>query len=278
MTMSFSGEKPMRVALAGFGTVGQELARRLSAGAIPAARLAAISARDLDKARRNSAGLEPRPLVLPVAELPAHADVIVECATGDALPEIARAALAAGKVLVPVSVSGLAAHPEVLDWAGVHGGRIKVATGALPGLDAIRAAAEGEIRSLKLTSRIRPDSLVREAYVRERGFDFTQPISEPVQVFAGTAREAALAFPKHFNVAVTLSLAGIGLDRTEVLVVADPDVAGAVHHVEVDAADIQLSLTSRNRPSATNPRTSRAVAPSIMAALRALVAPVQVGS
>ena len=274
----YTRERPLRVALAGFGTVGQELARRLAAGAIPEARLVAIAARDLDKARANSAGLEPRPLVVPVAELPAHADVIVECATGDALPEIARAALGAGKILVPVSVGGLAAHPEVLDWAGGQGGHIRIATGALPGLDAIRAAAEGEIRSLRLTSRIRPDSLVRETYVKGRGFDFTQPISEPVQVFAGTAREAALSFPKHFNVAVTLSLAGIGLDRTEVVVLADPAVPGAVHNVEVDAADIQLSLTSRNRPSATNPRTSRAVAPSIMAALRALVAPVQVGS
>ena len=62
------------------------------------------------------------------------------------------------------------------------------------------------------------------------------------------------------------------------MVLADPGVPGAVHHVEVEAADIQLSLTSRNRPSATNPRTSRAVAPSVLAALRALVAPVQVGS
>jgi aspartate dehydrogenase len=268
----------MRVALAGFGTVGQELARRLCAGAIPAMRLTAIAARDLAKARANSAALEPRPLVVPVAELPEHAEVIVECATGEALPEIARAALGAGRILVPVSVGGLAAHPEVLEWASQHGGRIRVATGALPGLDAIRAAAEGEIGSLRLSSRIRPDSLVREAYIRERGFDFTRPLKEPVQVFEGTAREAALAFPKHFNVAVTLSLAGIGLDRTEVVVLADPDVPGAVHNVEVDAADLQLSLTSRNRPSATNPRTSRAVAPSIMAALRALVAPVQVGS
>jgi aspartate dehydrogenase len=268
----------MRVALAGFGTVGQELARRLCAGAIPEMRLSAISARDLDRARANSAGLQPRPLVVPVAELPEHAEVIVECATGDALPEIARVTLAARKLLVPVSVGGLAAHPEVLEWAGAHRGRIRVATGALPGLDAIRAAAEGEIRSVRLTSRIRPDSLVREAYVRARGFDFTKPIEAPVQVFEGTAREAALAFPKHFNVAITLSLAGIGLDRTEVVVLADPGVPGAVHNVEVDAADIQLSLTSRNRPSATNPRTSRAVAPSILAALRALVAPVQVGS
>jgi aspartate dehydrogenase len=274
----YTRDRPLRVALAGFGTVGQELARRLTAGAIPQARLTAIAARDLDKARANSAGLEPRPLVVPVAELPAHADIIVECATGEALPEIARAALGAGKILVPVSVGGLAAHPEVLEWAGGQGGQLRIATGALPGLDAIRTAAEGEIKSLRLTSRIRPDSLVREAYVRERGFDFTQPIEEPVKVFAGTAREAALAFPKHFNVAVTLSLAGIGLDRTEVVVFADPGVPGAVHNVEVEAADIQLSLTSRNRPSATNPRTSRAVAPSIMAALRALVAPVKVGS
>ena len=275
---SYTAEHPLRVALAGFGTVGQELARRLAAGAIPAVRLTAIAARDLAKARANSAGLDPRPLVVPVAELPEHADAVVECATGDALPEIARVALGAGKLLVPVSVGGLAAHPEVLEWAGAHGGRIRVATGALPGLDAIRTAAEGGIRSLRLTSRIRPDSLVREAYIRERGFDFTTPLDQPVQVFAGSAKEAALAFPKHFNVAVTLSLAGIGLERTEVVVLADPGVPGAVHNVEVEAADIQLSLTSRNRPSATNPRTSRAVAPSILAALRALVEPVQVGS
>lgn len=267
----------MRVALAGFGNVGQELARRLSAGAIPQARLTAIAARDPAKARAGSAGLEPRPLVVPVAELPAHADVIVECATAAALPEIARAALRAGKVLVPVSVGGLAAHPEILDWVE-DGGLIRVATGALPGLDAIRTAAEGQIRSVRLTSRIRPQSLAREAYLRERGFDLSRSASEPVQVFEGTAREAALAFPRHFNVAVTVSLAGIGLERTEVVMLADPQIAGTIHLIEVDGEHIQLRLESRNRPSATNPRTSRAVAPSILAALRALVAPVQVGS
>jgi aspartate dehydrogenase len=271
-------QDPMRVALAGFGTVGQELARRLAAGAIPKVRLVAISARDLDKARANSAGLEPRPLVVPVAELPRHADVVVECATGEALPEIAKATLEAGKVLVPVSVGGIAARPEILDLAQRHGGRIKVATGALPGLDAIRVAAEGGIRSLTLISRIRPDSLVREAYVVERGFDFTKPLEAPVKVFAGSAREAALAFPKHFNVAVTLALAGIGFERTRIEVWAEAGLPGAIHKVVVEADDIELELQSRNRPSATNPRTSRAVAPSILAALRSLVAPVQIGS
>jgi aspartate dehydrogenase len=275
--MRYSETRPMRVALAGFGNVGQELARRLTAGAIPQARLSAVAARDLAKARASSVGLEPRPLVVPVHELPAHADVVVECATAAALPEIARAALDAGKVLVPVSVGGLAAHPEILGWVE-RGGRVRVATGALPGLDAIRTAAEDEIRSVRLISRIRPESLVHEDHVRRLGFDFKNPPAEAQKVFEGTAREAALAFPRHFNVAVTVSLAGIGLDRTLVTMYADPAIAGTVHLVEVDAENFQLRLESRNRPSATNPRTSRAVAPSVLAALRALISPVQVGS
>jgi aspartate dehydrogenase len=275
--MRYSEARPMRVALAGFGNVGQELARRLSARTIPEAHLTAIAARDLAKARASSVGLEPRPLVVPVHELPAHADVVVECATAAALPEIARAALDAGKVLVPVSVGGLAAHPEILGWVE-RGGRVRVATGALPGLDAIRTAAEDEIRSVRLISRIRPESLVHEDHVRRLGFDFKNPPAEAQKVFEGTAREAALAFPRHFNVAVTVSLAGIGLDRTLVTMYADPAIAGTVHLVEVDAENFQLRLESRNRPSATNPRTSRAVAPSVLAALRALISPVQVGS
>jgi Domain of unknown function DUF108 len=100
------------------------------------------------------------------------------------------------------------------------------------------------------------------------GFDFSsRPPSEPVRVFEGSAREAAQAFPRHFNVAVALSIAGIGFDRTEIEVWADPEVAGAVHQIEVDAEDIGLVLISRNQPSA-NPRTSRIVAPSILAGLR----------
>lgn len=270
--------RTMRVALAGFGTVGQELARRLAGGAIAQMRLVAISARDLDKARRNSAHLDPPPAVVRVAELPDLAEVIVECATGAAFPEIARTALKAGRILVPVSVGALASHPEIIELAGCHGGVIRVASGAMLGLDAIRGAAEGEIRSVRLTSSLRPDSLAREPYIIERGFDFASPPAARAKVFEGTAGEAARAFPNHFNVAVTLSLAGIGLERTEVEVWADPEVPGAVHHVEVDADHIQLSMTSRNRPSPSNPRTSRSVAPSVMAALRSLVAPLQIGS
>lgn len=266
------------VGLAGFGTVGQELARRLTAGAIPEVRLAAVTAVDLAKAGDNAAKLSTPPMVVPLAELPRHAEIVVECATAMAFPEIARTVLTAGRTLIAVSAGGVPNCPDMVDLARKHGGRIKIASGALPGLDAIRGAKEGLIRSVKLTSQLKPESLAHEAYIIGKGFDFSTPPAKPVKVFEGSAGEAAAAFPRHFNVAITLSLGGIGFDRTQVEVWCDPTVPGAVHHVEVDAEDIGLSMTSRNRPSPTNPRTSRMVAPSIMAALRALVDPLQVGS
>jgi aspartate dehydrogenase len=266
------------VGLAGFGTVGQELARRLTSGAIPEVRLAAVAAVDLAKARDNAAKLATPPAVVPLAELPSHAEIVVECATAMAFPEIARTVLTAGRTLIAVSAGGVPNCPEMVDLARKHNGRIKIASGALPGLDAIRGAKEGLIRSVKLTSQLKPESLAHENYIRGKGFDFSTPPPKPVKVFEGSAGEAAAAFPRHFNVAITLSLGGIGFDRTQVEVWCDPTVPGAVHHVEVDAEDIGLTMTSRNRPSPTNPRTSRMVAPSIMAALRALVDPLQVGS
>ncbi|BBK31722.1 aspartate dehydrogenase [Stella humosa] len=268
----------MRIGLAGFGNVGQDLARRLTAGAIPEATLVAVSATDLQKAAGNAAAISAAIRVVPLAELAGHCDVVVECATADAFPEIARAVVGAGKLLVAVSVGGLPNCPELLELARTHGGKVKVASGALPGLDIIRSVKEGTIQSVQLTTRLRPNSLAHEPYIINKGFDFSTPPAKAVQVFDGTAGEAAASFPRHFNVAVTLSLGGIGFDRTRVTVYCDPDIAGAIHQVDVEADDASLTLISRNRPSPTNPRTSRIVAPSILAALRGLVDPITVGS
>jgi aspartate dehydrogenase len=271
----------MRVALAGFGNSGQDVARRLTRGDLPGAILTAVTARDLDRAHRNAAKLSPAPKVLPLSELPEHADVIVECATAEALPDIVIAGLGAAKTVIVVSCAGLLTLPDIEHLAKKSGGRLRIANGALPGLDSLRCASEGTIRSVKLTSRIRPDSLAHEAYVLGKGYNFARmPPTKgaPIRVFQGSARSAAAAFPRHFNVAVALSIAGIGFDRTEVEVWAESGIPGAIHLVDVESDDVTLSMCSRNLPSDTNPRTSRIVAPSIMAALRAMLAPVVAGS
>ena len=277
-TQRFTKDNPMRVGLGGFGNVGQTLARTLSGGAIPEAQLTAISAADLDAAHARADAMEPMPVFVSAEDLPAHADVIVECATGEAFPTIARAALNAGKILLPVSVAALTTHPEILDLAEVSDGTMRVVTGALPGLDSIRGARESGIHSVKMTSNIRPESLAREAYIVDHGFDFSTPPASPVKVFEGSAREAGMAFPRHFNVGIALSLSGIGPDRTEVEVWANDDISGTSHEVYVDSNAIKLTLKSENLPSPDNPRTSSSVAPSVMAALRSLVSSVQVGS
>lgn len=273
-----AGARETTVALAGFGSVGRYLAEKIDAGAVPGVRLTAVTARDLEQAARNAAALARPPAVVPLARLAATAEVVVECATADAFPEVARAVLSEGRYLIVLSAGGVPAFPDLLDFAERHAGRIRVASGALPGLDSVRAAAEGTIRSVRLTSRIKPASFVGEEYLESRGYDFTRPLAEPVRVFTGTAREAAAAFPRHFNVAISLSLAGIGFDRTQVDITADPTIPGAIHTVDVEADEVVLSMTSRNRPSEANPKTSRIIAPSVLAALRSLVATLHVGS
>ena len=120
----------LKVALAGFGAIGGALARRLDAG-IAGLRLAAISARDLENARRRADDLAHPVLVLPPADLPGHADVIVECAPAAAFRAIAQPALRAGRILMPVSVGALLEHADLIELAQANGARIVVPTGAL---------------------------------------------------------------------------------------------------------------------------------------------------
>lgn len=266
-----------RIGIAGLGNVGLDVAGRLALGAIPGASVSAVTATNLERARERAARITPVPMVVPLAELAAHCDIVVESATADALPQIVRAVVPSGKALTIVSAAGLLQFPEIAEFARRHRAAVRICSGALPGLDILRCAREGAIRSVKLTSRIKPGSMAHEPYIHARGFVLDPAPLEPVKVFEGSAAEAGQAFPRHFNVAIALSLAGIGLDRTQVEVWVDASVPGAIHRVEIDAEDIQLSMESRNRPSA-NPRTSRIVAPSIIATLRGMIEPFVVGS
>jgi aspartate dehydrogenase len=277
-TMAISKQNLLRIGLAGFGGVGKQLAESLLRGALPAATLAGVTSQDLAKARAalDILGGAHVP-VSSLQEMVDNVDIVVECATADSFPAIAETVLVAGKRLVAVSVAALPNYPGLEDLARLYGGRIHVASGGLPGLDAVRAVKEGHIESVKLCTTFRPESLANEPFVLGLGLDFTTPPEMPVKVFEGNAREAAAAFPRHFNVGITLSLAGIGFDKTSIEVWVDPNVEGAVQHIEVKADIADLTLISRNRPS-NNPRTSKIVAPSVMATLRSYLETIQVGT
>lgn len=264
--------------LGGFGNVGEQIARRILADESGTLEIAAIVARDKAKARAKAAALGLDAPIVSADEAPALGGVLLECSTYDGFRDVVEPTLRAGGHVIAVSVGALAPNLDLIDLAGETGATLQIAGGTLPGLDILRAAKEGEIEEVSLTSQILPASFAHEPYIHENGIDLARAETEPVPVFSGTAREAAEHFPRHFNVAVSLSLAGIGLDRTTVDVSAYGKLPGAQHRIRVKADSVELDMVSQNFPSPQNNRTSRIVSLSILAALRRVRGGLLVGS
>lgn len=265
----------LKIAIAGLGAVGMALVRALDAG-LPGYELAAVSARDKTAAQARLAGLRKPAPVVSIAELEKLADIVIECAPAALLPDIATPFLRAGKTVVVLSAGALLSHMDLVDLARTFGGRIVVPTGALIGLDAVAAAAEGEIRSVRMITRKPPKGLAGAPYLEQHGIDVAS-IVEPTRIFEGTPRDAASGFPANLNVAVALGLAGVGVDRTRLEIWADPTVERNLHTIEVVADSASFSMSIANVPS-ENPKTGRITALSVIAWLRKQTAPLSVGT
>src|SRR5882757_3475935 len=265
----------LRVAVAGLGAIGLKIAEALDRG-IPGCALAAVSANDRGKALERVSHLHRPVPVVALEKLEPLADIVVECAPAKLLPAVAEPFLRAGKTVIVLSCGALLANEHLVSLARRHGGNIVVPSGALLGLDAVAAAAEGEIRSVRMITRKPVRGLAGAPYLSEHNIRI-EDITEPLRIFTGTAREAAAGFPANLNVAVALSLAGIGADRTTLEIWADPSLERNVHRVEVVADSAEFSMSIENVPS-DNPRTGRITALSVIAYLRKLNAPLRVGS
>jgi aspartate dehydrogenase len=266
---------PLTIGIAGLGAVGLEVARRIEAG-IPGLALAAVAVRDVAKAKRNLARIGDGIAVLALAELAQHCDVVIEGLPPALFREVGTATVERGKIFMPLSVGQLLDHWDLVERARATGARILVPTGALIGLDAVRAAAEGTVQSVTIVTRKPPKGLEGARYLVERGISVANLV-EPLKVFDGSAREGARGFPENVNVAAALSLAGIGPDRTRLEIWADPGVDRNIHRIEVEADTARFSMQIANVPS-DNPRTGKIVPLSTIAALRGLVAELKVGT
>ena len=265
-----------RVAIAGFGAIGRVVAEHLERG-IDGLTLAAVSARDTARAKAAMAGFAKPVPVLPLARLGDEADIVVECAPAAVLRDIAEPALAKGRTLITLSCGALLDNFDLVDLARRQGGRILVPTGALLGLDAVQAAAVGNIDRIHMITRKPPNGLEGAPYLVEHSIAVTG-LTEPKRVFTGTAREAARGFPANVNVAAALALAGIGPDRTTIEIWADPAIDRNIHRIEVESDAARLSLQIENVPSVENPKTGRLTPLSVVALLRKLGSPLAIGT
>ncbi len=265
----------IRVAVAGAGSVGLKVIEALDAG-IPGCRLAAVSARDKIAAGQRLGHLKTEVPVVDIDALEPLADLVVECAPAALFADIAEPFLRAGKTLIALSAGAILSNWHLVETARASGGQIVVPTGALLGLDAVSAAAEGHIKSARMVTRKPVRGLVGAPHLVEKGIDI-EGIDAPMRVFSGTPREAATGFPANLNVAVALSLAGIGPDRTTLEIWADPHLERNCHRIEIDSDSACFSMEIENIPS-ENPKTGRITALSVIACLRKMRAPLRVGT
>lgn len=266
----------LRVAIGGMGAIGKTLAQALDKG-IPGLALTAVSARDKERARQVVGGFSSPPRVVELAELADLADIVVECCPAALFAEVAGPAVERGRIFVPSSVGALLDHMQLVDRARQTGARIVAPTGALLGLDAVRAAAEGNIREVRIVTNKPPGGLAGAPHIVANRIDLGA-ITEPTLVFSGSAREAIKGFPANVNVAVALSLAGIGPDRTRIEVWADPTVTRNIHRIVCDSDSARFEMKIENIPSPDNPRTGLITALSVIACLRGMVSPLRVGT
>lgn len=265
----------LRVAVVGLGAIGIKVVEALDRG-IDGLVLAAVSVQNREKHRRRLASLMRPPAVLPIEALCDVADIVIECAPARLFRSIVAPFVTSGKIAIVLSAGALLDNEDLVDLAKQSGGQIVVPTGALIGLDAVTAAAVGTIHSVRMVTRKPVTGLAGAPYIVENNIDIER-ITEPLKIFDGTAREAAKGFPANLNVAVALSLAGIGPDRTKLEIWADPALTRNVHRVDVESDSARFSISIENVPS-ENPKTGLITALSVIAYLRKQCAPLRVGT
>ena len=259
----------VKVGLLGAGAIGQVLAAALDAEQTRA-ELVAVADQDRLRAERLAAQLKSHPAVVEIDELVRRSDLIIEAASQAALPELVPPALRAQKDLMVMSVGGLLEHEEWFDEAQRQGCRIHVPSGAIAGLDGIRAAAMGRLNMVILTSR-KPVAALRGAkYVTDRGMDVDR-LKEETVLFEGPPEEACRAFPATSNVAASLRLAAGKSAEIRVRIVAVPGGTENVHEIQAVGDFGRFRIVLENLPSPSNPRTSRLAALSALAMLEEIL-------
>jgi aspartate dehydrogenase len=260
---------PLKVGIVGVGAIGRVMATALDRGQIRAV-LSALSDQDHENASTFAAQLRTPPSVVCLDQLVERSDLIVEAASQAALLEIVPKALRSRKDLLVMSVGGLLGHDDWFRHAEEQGCRIYIPSGAIAGLDGLRAASMGRLNLVILTSRKPIAALRGSKYVTERKIDL-ENLREETVLFDGPPEEACAAFTSTSNVAASLRLSVGKSVEVRVRVIAAPGGSQNVHEIQATGDFGRFRIVLENVPSESNPRTSRLAALSALATLDSIV-------
>ena len=272
--------KEKRIGIVGCGAIGSSLAKEITSGFSGLASVSALY--DIDNTR--SEGLakalskNTKLSVQNLKELIRRSDLVIECASSLYSWDIARAALSKGRDIMVMSVGGLIDRfPSLSKLARRNNSRVYIPSGAISGIDALKAAGVSGIKSVTLTTRKQPLSFEGVKYIKDKHIDLGRVRGAKV-LFSGSAREAVKYFPQNINVAAVLSLAGIGAKKTRVRIIADKKARRNIHEIRIESKAGDIITRTENLLHPGNPKTSYLAVLSAVAALKQVFAPVRIGT
>lgn len=258
----------MKIGIIGEGAIGRYVAGILYERSLGPHVIVTRSCH-LDETAANST-----PHVGSVVDLPPGITLMVECAGHAALAEHGCAVLERGVDLITISLGALAdpaLAKNLADAARIGGSQLHLASGAIGALDCLQAAKVGGLSEVTYVGRKPPRSW--QGSPAENRLDLDR-LEVAATHFEGTARDAAIAYPKNANVAAAVALAGAGFDATQVKLVADPTITANIHEIHAVGAFGQFSFQIEGKALVDNPRSSALAAMSAISAIERQLDPI----
>lgn len=270
--------KLKRIGIVGCGAIGSKIAESVGSQLKNKAVLSALYDIDLVKAQGLSGKLRKKGIIVSnITELIESSDLVVEASSAASAADIARKAIRCGRDCLVMSVGGLFGAEDIFALARKNGCRVYIPSGAIAGIDALKAHALAGIKRVTLTTRKGPRALKGAPYVVKKKINL-DGIKEETVIFKGSAESAAAFFPQNINVAAVLSLAGLGKEKTMVRVVCSPEYSWNIHEIEIESGAGKTFIRCENSPCPDNPKTSYLAVLSAIAALKEIFEPVKIGT
>jgi len=267
----------IKIGIVGCGAIGSYLAKTIHSRYKGIVRISGICDIDKSKIIKLQRFLKTKIKAYSLAKLAESCDLLIEAANGNTAQETAKQALKSGRDVMIMSVGGLLNNTQLIKKFKKSKSRIYIPSGAIAGLDALKAAKMGKIKSVSLTTKKPIAGLEGAPYLKKQNIDLKKIKKEQI-IFKGTAEKAVVNFPKNVNVAAILSLAGVGAVKTRVTIVASRKIERNTHTIEIRGDFGTIISCTENVPSRANPKTSMLAMLSAMATLEGILKNAKIGT
>jgi len=263
----------MKIGVIGCGAIGSVLCKFIDEK-LKESELVAICDIDKRKVEKLKKNLNNKPIITDIDGAIKKSDIVVEAVSPSIIKELLKKCIKNKTHLMVMSVNGLIQNQDLLKKLTA---RLFIPSGAICGIDGVKATNIGKIKSVTITTTKSPRSLKDAPYIKKNRINLKK-IKNKTKIFEGSASEAIKGFPKNVNVSATLSLAGIGAKKTKVIVFVNPKIKRNVHEIEVINSFGKLTTRTENIVSPLNPKTSHLAVLSACATLKRLTGHIKIGT